>query len=214
MIKLYGVGASFPVNRVRLCLNAMKLDYEFVKTSPMAGDTKTEDYLKMNPTGKIPAIDIDGFALFESNSIMKYLARKFESDLYPNRIEEQAHVDKWLDFSGMHVGSGIAKVLFNEILAPMLKMDVDEQSLKDGYNFTHRFFAVLDQHLKQHSYLANDQLSIADLSLLATVDPADVIKIDMSEYAHLEKWRQSLMQEDYYLNMHRSFAAELKAMQS
>ena len=61
MVKLYGLGLSFPVNRVRMCLNAMGLEYEFVVINPLAGETQTEEYLKMNPSGKIPAIDDDGF---------------------------------------------------------------------------------------------------------------------------------------------------------
>ena len=96
----------------------------------------------------------------------------------------------------------------------MMKMDIDEQSLKDGYGFIGRFFGVLDQHLENNEYLANGKLSIADLGLLATVDPADIIEIDMSEYPYLNKWRQKLMQEDYYQKMHSSYAVALEAMQS
>ena len=94
MIKVYGLELSFPVNRVRLCLNAMELEYEFVRINPLAGETQTEDYLKMHPAGKIPAIDDAGFTLFESNAIMKYLCRKYKSDFYPDDITAQAHVDK------------------------------------------------------------------------------------------------------------------------
>lgn len=214
MIKLYGIPPSFPVNRVRLCLNAMNKDYEFIIVSPLAGETQTEDYLKMSPAGKVPAIDIDGFTLFESNSIMKYLCRKFDSDLYPNDIEAQAHVDKWLDFTGMHVANGIGKVLFNKLIAPMLEMDVDEQSLKDGYDFIGRFFAVLDQHFQNNDYLANGILSIADLGLLATIDPTELIEIDMSEYPYLNKWQQKLKREEFYQKMHGSYAEAIEAMQS
>ncbi len=212
MIKLYGLGVSFPVNRVRLCLNALNLVYEFIQTNPMAGDTQSADYLKMSPAGKIPAIDVDGFTLFESNAIMKYLCRKYDSGFYPADIESQAKVDAWCDFSAIHVANGVDKVLFNRLLAPMLEMEVDEQSLKDGYAFIDRFFGVADRQLEQSSHIAGDQLSIADFCLLATVDPAEVLEIDITQYPDLDAWGKRLMSEKYYKTMHKSYAETLEAM--
>ena len=106
MLKLYGLELSFPVNRVRFCLNAMGIDYEYIRINPIAGETQTEDFLKLSPAGKIPAIDDDGFGLSESNTIMKYIARKHNSDFYPTDIVAQANVDMWLDFIAIHVGNG------------------------------------------------------------------------------------------------------------
>lgn len=214
MIKLYGLKLSFPVNRVRLCLNAMKLDYEFIEISPLTGETQSEDYLKLSPAGKIPALEDDGFGLFESNAIMKYLARKYDSPFYPSDIEGQANVDKWLDFVAMHLGNGIAKALFNKIFAPMFKMDVDEQSMKDGYAFTERFLGVIDGQLSNNNYLAGESISIADFCLLGTADPVDVMGIDMNQYPTLSAWREKMMTESFYTDMHGSFndvLEELKA---
>ncbi|MCG8325094.1 MAG: glutathione S-transferase family protein [Thiotrichales bacterium] len=212
MIKLYGLEISFPVNRVRLCLNAMDLAYEFIQASPLSGDTQTEEYLKMSPAGKIPAIDVEGVTLFESNAIMKYLCRKYDSGFYPADIEAQARVDAWCDFTAIHVANGVGKVLFNKCLAPMLEMDVDEQSLQDGYAFIDRFFGVADQQLGNSTCLAGDQLTIADFGLLATVDPAEVLEVDMSKYPKLAAWQTRLMKEKYYQDMHQSYAATLDAM--
>ncbi len=212
MIKLYGLGVSFPVNRVRLCLNALNLDYEFIQTNPMAGDTQSADYLKMSPAGKIPAIDVDGFTLFESNAIMRYLCRKYESGFYPADIEAQGRVDAWCDFSAIHVANGVGKVLFNRLLAPMLEMEVDEQSLKDGYAFIDRFFGVADRQLAKSSHVAGDELTIADFSLLATVDPAEVLEVDVTQYPKLDAWRKKLMSEKFYTKVHKSYAETLQAM--
>ena len=139
MIKLYGFELSFPVNRVRLCLNAMGKDYEFIRINPLAGENRSDDYLKINPSGKIPAIDDGGFCLSESNAIMRYLCRKYRSEFYPENIEAQANVDKWLDFTAAHLGNGFNKVLFNKYIAGIAGIEVDEQSIKDGYAFIQRF---------------------------------------------------------------------------
>ncbi len=214
MIKLYGLPLSFPVNRVRICLNAMQLDYEFIEISPLSGETQSEEYLALNPSGKIPAIEVDGFGLFESNTIMRYLARKYDSPFYPNDIEGQAHVDKWLDFVGNHLGAGIAKALFNKVFASMFEMDVDEQSMKDGYAFIERFLGVIDGQLSKNSYLAGNNMSIADFCLLATADPVDVLGVDMTQYPAVSVWRQKMMAKSFYTDMHRSFNDVLEAMKA
>ncbi len=212
MIKLYGFKPSFPVNRVRLCLNAMGVEYEHIPVNPLAGETQTEEYLKMSPSGKVPALDDDGFTVFESNTIMKYLCRKYKSDFYPDDIATQVKVDEWLDFTAMHLGDGIVKVLFNKIVADMIDAPVNEQSLAEGYKFIERFLGVIDQQLGSSTYLAGDSLSIADFCLLATIDPAEVIEVDMNNYPNVKAWRDKLMQEPFYKKMHNTYAETFESL--
>ena len=83
MIKLYGIGLSFNVSKVRYCLNYLNLKYEWVQTNPIAGENQAVEFLRISPTGKIPAIEIDGLQLFESNSINRYLAAVNNCPIYP-----------------------------------------------------------------------------------------------------------------------------------
>lgn len=214
MIKLYGLELSFPVNRVRFCLNAMQLEYEFVRINPLAGENQTEDYLNINPIGKIPSIVDEGFTLFESNAIMKYLCRKYKSDYYPDDIKAQATVDKWLDFTAIHVANGIGKVLFNKILAGIVDVEVDERSLQEGYEFIERFLGNIDKQLETSTFLAGDAMTIADFCLLATIDPAEVIEINIEDYPNVNAWRNKLMQESFYKDVHNSFGETLEKMKS
>ncbi len=214
MIKLYGFDLSYPVNRVRLCLNAMGLEYKFIRVNPLAGENKTEEFLKLNPNGKIPVIDDDGFVLTESNAIMKYLCRKYKSDFYPNDIAAQANVDKWLDFTAIHIGNGFGKVLFNKLLAGMVGAPVDEQSLKDGYGFIERFLGDVNKQLGTSTYLAGNSMTIADFCLLATIDGAEVVDVDMTKYPKIDAWRKKLMQESFYKNVHNSFGETLERIKA
>jgi glutathione S-transferase len=189
----------------------MKLEYEFIEVNPLAGENKTEEYLKVNPGGKIPAIDDDGFTLCESNAIMKYLCRKHKSDFYPDEIKAQAEVDKWLDFTAIHIANGFGKVLFNKVLAGMVGATVDEQSLKDGYGFIERFLGTIDKQLETSAFLAGETMTIADFCLLGTVDGAEVVDVDMSQYPKLNAWRNKLMQKRFYKNVHNSFGETLES---
>ncbi len=212
MIKVYGLGLSFPVNRVRMCLNAINVDHEFVIINPLAGETQTEEYLKMSPSGKIPAIDDDGFYLFESNAIMKYLCRKHNSNLYPSDLIEQAHVDSWLDFIVAHLNNGLAKVFFNKIVAGLIDAEVDKKSMEEGYGFLERFMTVIEQQLGTTPYLAGDRMTIADIALLATVDPFEVIDIKLSDYPSVAAWASKLMKESFYTKVHGSYKETLDAV--
>ncbi len=214
MIKLYGFEPSFPVNRVRYCLNAMELEYKFIRINPLAGENQTEEFLKLSAAGKIPAIDDDGFALFESNAIMKYLCRKNKSDFYPSDITAQANVDKWVDFTSIHLANGVGKVLFNKVLAGIVGADVDEQSMKDGYGFIERFLGVIDKQLGKSTFLASNAMSIADFCLLATIDPAEVIEVDLTQYPNVAAWRKKLMKESFYKKVHNSFGETLEKIKA
>jgi len=214
MIKLYGFELSNNVNKVRYVLNYLGLDYELVKTSPMEGQTQTEEFKQMSPSGKIPAIDIDGFTLFESNAINKYLAVKNNSDIYPANSEERAVVDAWLDFGSIHIGSAMGRVLFNKIIAPMVGQEVDENSLKAGLEFLDRFLPIVDKQLGRDTYIATEKISLADINLLSILDPAEIAQVSLDSYANLTKWRTHLQSEEFYQKCYKNYTEFMQSMMS
>ena len=76
MLIIYGADLSTPANKVRFVANALGLEYEYHRISLRDKEGQTEEYKRVHPAGKIPAIDDDGFVLFESNAIIRYLADK------------------------------------------------------------------------------------------------------------------------------------------
>src|SRR3989338_5290751 len=95
MLKIYGANLSGPSNKVRMVANYLGLEYEYLQVKIREGENKKEWFLKLNPIGKIPVIDDDGFCLFESNAIVKYLATKNRSSAYPQELKQRAIVDQW-----------------------------------------------------------------------------------------------------------------------
>ena len=93
-LKIYGV----PLSRAYRALwmaNELGLDYENVPIHFADGSAKTPDYLAVNPNGRIPAIDDNGFKLWESMAINLYLAKKHGSGLLPKTMENEAHAIQW-----------------------------------------------------------------------------------------------------------------------
>ncbi len=206
MIKLYGMGLSNNVSKVRYCLNKLGLEYEWEQTNPMQGENQTEEFLAISPGGKIPAIDIDGLKLFESAAIMRYLAASNNSSLYPEDQKQRAVVDSWLDFVSIHVFHAMGRVLFNRVFAPMMGAEADENSAKCGIEFLEKYLPRIDKQFGENKYLADDDLSIADLNLLAVLDPFELMKFDLSPYANIITWRKQLQQEDFYQKCYPNYA--------
>jgi len=77
MLKIYGADLSAPANKVRFVANYLGLEYDYVQIKIREGEHRAEQFLKLNPVGKIPVIDDDGFTLYESNAICKYLCDKY-----------------------------------------------------------------------------------------------------------------------------------------
>jgi len=159
----------------------------------------------MNPVGKIPVMDDDGFVLFESGAICKYLSRKMDSGIYPSELREQSKVNQWTDFVAIHINGAMGRVVFNRIFATFAKVDVDEQSLKDGLNFLSRFLPVVDTQLGHQPNLAGKTFTLADITLLSSLDPAEVADIDLSGYSNIVKWRNELKQKEFYIKCYKDY---------
>jgi glutathione S-transferase len=212
MITLYGIGLSNNVNKVRYCLNHLGLKYEWVQTNPMNGETKAAEYQNDFPTGKIPAIDIDGFKLFESSTINRYLATQNNSSLYPQDAKKRALVDAWTDYVAIHVSQAFGRVLFNRVFAPMTGQKADEASLQTGLEFLDKYFPILEKQLSKNAYLAGGELSLADLTLLAVLDPSEIAQISLEKYPHIIKWRNGLKTQSFYQKCYKDYTQFIQDM--
>ena len=214
MTKLYGMGMSFNVNKVRYCLNYLRLEYEWEQTNPMQGENQTEEYLKISPTGKIPAIQVDGISIFESNAINKYLAAANNSDIYPQDPKQRAAVDAWMDYGAIHIANAIGRVLFNRVMAPMMNAPVDESSINTGLEWLGKYLPICDKQLGENKYITGDSLTLADINLLAILDPAELAQIDLSPYSNVVKWRNNLKAQDFYQKCYKDYTQFVQEMMS
>ncbi len=210
MLKIYGSDLSGPANKVRFAANALGLKYEYIQVNLREGEQRKPEFQKLNPVGKIPVVDDDGFVLFESNAIIRYLADKNNSPLYPRELKARAVVDQWIDFISSHVGLAFGKVAFNRFFAPRMKMEVDERSLKEGLQWLDRYLPIVNDQLGKNKYIASDKMTIADIALLATLDPAEVASVDLSAYKNIVHWRNALKKQDFYTKCFKEYGELLK----
>lgn len=212
MIKLYGIALSNNVNKVRYCLDYLKLAYEIVPINPLQGSNQTPEYQAITPTQKIPSLDDNGFKIFESNAIIRYLAEKQKSPIYPQDLQKRTTVNAWMDFSSIHIGTSLGRVMFNRVVAPMLNKEVDQNSLNFGLEMLSKYLPIADKQLGANTYIAGSEFSIADFDLLAVLDPCEMCQVDLTSYKNLTRWRDDLKKRDFYQNAAKDQQAFMQSM--
>ncbi len=212
MLTIYGSDLSGPANKVRFTANYLGLEYEYRRIDLRNGEQKQEWFLKVNPLGKVPAMDDNGFTLSESGAICKYLCDKTTGTLYPKDLKARALVDQWLDFVTLHIAANIMKVVYNRVFAPLRGVTVSEESINDGIKFLDQYFPVLEAQLAKNKFIAGSALSLADLTLLAAVDPCEIAEVDLNKYSKITAWRNELKQQAFYTKCHAEYGAKLKEM--
>jgi len=209
MTEIYYHPLSFPSLAPVFMAEAAGIDYATKLVDLSQGEHKSKEYLAINPYGKVPALKDGDFVMAESAAIMRYIARENGSPLYPNDVKAQARCDQWMDFVNHHIRTNVGKVHFNRSLAPMFGAEVDEQSLADGLRFLENNFPAIENCLSQQPYLCGDEMTVADIALVAALEPIDMSKIDISTYPTLTKWLAARRSEDFYTNVHSHYGAEL-----
>jgi len=209
MLHLYATPLSSPANKVRFCANYLSIPYEVHYLNLSAGEHKKPEMLAINPCGKIPFINDEGFYLAESNAIIRYLADKRQSSLYPRELQQRALVDQWIDYASQHVAMATSKILFNTLFYKLKNVSKDERSFQEGHEFLKQYLPVVEQQLAKHTFIAGANFTLADISMLAALDACETVEVDLSSYAHISEWREKLMKEAFYQDCHVSFAATL-----
>lgn len=172
MIDLYSL-ATPNGQKVSIALEEMGLEYRAHKINIMQGDQFTEDFIKINPNSKIPAIlDHDGpsgnpFALFESGAILMYLAEK-SGKFLPKDPEARWKTTQWLFFQ--MGGPGPMFGQFGHFFK-YAKDKCDHPYPIERYtNEAKRLLGVIEKQLETHKYIAGDEFTIADMSLVPWID--------------------------------------------
>uniref|UniRef100_A0A182MSE4 glutathione transferase n=1 Tax=Anopheles culicifacies TaxID=139723 RepID=A0A182MSE4_9DIPT len=144
----------------------------------------------INPQHCIPTLVDNGFALWESRAICAYLAEKYGKDdkLYPKDPQKRAVVNQRLYFDMGTLYQRFADYYYPQIFAKQPANPENEQKMKDAVSFLNTF-------LDGHKYVAGESLTIADLTVLATVSTYDVAGFDLSKYPHVAAWYENIRKE-------------------
>ena len=184
MIKLYGVPRSRALRSLWM-LEELSLPYENVKITP-ASDTRTPEFLRLNPNGHVPVLQEDGLTLCESMAINLYLARKYDKGLWPKTVEDEGRVFQWSMWAMTELEDPIITALRNRVLLPQEQRDA--QKAEDA---AQRFVAplkVLDGALAGKTYLLGDTFTVADLNVASVLMLAPLANLNLSSATTAQAW--------------------------
>jgi glutathione S-transferase len=181
-LRIYGV-ARTRAFRALWIAHELGLDYEHIPVEIGPAGARKPDYLAINPNGRLPAIDDDGFILWESLAITLYLAKK-HGRLYPKTLEGEAKAWQWSLWAVQEVDRGVNIWSLHALRLP--PGERDPQRCAEALKVLEPPFAVLDRALTERRYLLGDEFSVADLNVAAVVSRA--IDMDLSATPRLADW--------------------------
>lgn len=163
MLKVWGRNTSSNVQKVVWALGEMEVPFERIDVGGAFGKTKDPFYLAMNPNSLVPTLEEeDGFTLWESNSIVRYLAAKHASRiLEPADLKTRARAQMWMDWQLSVIGPAISPVFWGLIRTPAEKRD--HNAIAAGKAKTIEVVQMMDDQLAKTAYLAGESFSYGDI---------------------------------------------------
>jgi glutathione S-transferase len=163
MLKIWGRNTSSNVQKVLWALGEMTLPFERIDVGGAFGKTKDDFYLAMNPNSLVPTLEEeDGFTLWESNSIIRYLAGKHANrTLEPADLRVRATAQKWMDWQLSVMGPAITPVFWGLIRTPPEQRDA--KAIASSKDKTVAAAKIMDAQLSKTQYLAGNDFSYGDI---------------------------------------------------
>lgn len=196
MLTLFDYLSSGNGFKVRLLLNQLELPYERIELDIDAGETRTTQYLEVNPNGKIPALRIgDGSVLTESDAILFYLADG--TQFLPNDRFLRAQVLQWMFFEQYTHEPSIAVVRY--ITQHLTQDHPRRETIPELMDKGYAALGVMEQHLAGRDYFAGDSYSIADIALYAYTHVAQEGGFDLSTFPAIIMWLESVRSQPNHI---------------
>lgn len=184
-MKLYGDSQSGNCYKIQLVCAMLAIPHQWIAVDILAGETRSAAFLRKNPNGKIPTLELDdGRTLSESNAIINYLAA--DSDLLPKDTFTLAKMQQWQCFEQYSHEPYIAVARF---IAKYQSMPASRQAeYKAKQSGGYLALGVMEQQLAATPYLCGDQLTNADISLYAYTHVAHEGGFELERYPAIQAW--------------------------
>ena len=180
---IYGDSISGNCLKVKFVADRLGLPYDWVETSVLKAETRTPEFLAMNPAGQVPVVVFaDDGPLAQSNAIMLHLA--WDTDLIPADAFERAQMFQWLFWEQYSHEPAIAVLRFQKLY---LQKSHAEIGTALPAKCT-RVLALMNDHLMTRAYFVGENLSLADIALVAYTRFAHQAGLDLANWPHVRQW--------------------------
>jgi glutathione S-transferase len=193
MIKIWGRNTSVNVQKVMWAVGELGLPHERIDIGGSFGKNNEPAYLAMNPNGLVPTLEEDGFVLWESNAIVRYLAAKYGAGtLEPADLRLRARASSWMDWQLTVAAPALTPVFWGLVRTPPEKRD--QAAIEAGKIKTIAAMKIVDAQLANSAFLAGDTLSVGDIPAALMAYRFRRLVPERPALEHLERWFAAIEQ--------------------
>lgn len=198
MLKILGRKTSSNVMEVLWLCAELGIDYEREDIGGPFGGNDTPEYLAKNPNGLVPTIEDDGFILWESNAIVRYLASRHAggAPIWPDDLQVRAEADKWMDWQLSRLAGAIGPIFLNLVRRTPEERDMD--AVARGIAACREVWGILDGHLKDRKFVAGEHFTIGDIPVGVHAFRWFTLVEDRPAMPSLEAWYARLQDRPAY----------------
>lgn len=199
MLKILGRADSINVRKLLWLCDELDLDYQREDWGRGFRSTQEDEFIAMNPNATIPILIDDETIFWQSNSIIRYLANKYDGEIfYPQNPKQRAKIDQWIDWQGIELNNSWSYALMHIIRKSLKHQNLDH--VQESIETWTRMMKILDAQLQStQAYVVSDQFSLADICIGLSVQRWYLTPFDKPDYIHVKRYYNLLSQRKAYL---------------
>ena len=193
MLRIWGRTNSINVQKVLWCCAELDLPFERIDAGMAFGIVATPAYRALNPNGRIPTLEDDGYVLWESNTIVRYLATKHGmGSLCPSDLLARFDAERWMDWQLTTLDRPVRNVFWALVRTAPEKRD--PAAVETAQAEAEHAWAILDAHLAQRRFVGGQALTMGDIPVGASVYRWLALNLARVKYVHVQRWYERLME--------------------
>jgi glutathione S-transferase len=191
-LKVWGRLSSVNVQKAMLCVEELGLAYERIDAGLSFGIVDTPEYRAKNPNGLVPVIEDDGFVLWESNAIVRYLAAKHAAgSMWPTELQARADADRWMDWQTTALQPAMVQAFYHLVRLPPEKRDLS--AVPASRERSEACVAMLEAALAGKRFVTGEVLTIADIALAPAIHRWLNLPMERVKRPNVERWYGDIM---------------------
>jgi glutathione S-transferase len=198
MLKIWGRKNSSNVRKALWVAEELGLEYEAINAGGAFGVNDQPEYLARNPNGVVPMIEDGDFVLWESNTIVRYLAAQYapDSTLCPSSAKARAEQDKWMDWTTSTFAVPFKAVFWGVLRTPAEQQDWAQ--INAAKATIEGMLRIVDKTLSTQPYLSGNEFGMGDIPLGSFIYAWFEMPIERTDLPHLKAWYERLQQRPAY----------------
>jgi len=190
-MKIWGRHTSINVQKVLWTCAETGVDYERIDVGGAFGGLDTPAYRQLNPNGRIPVLEDDGLVLWESNTIVRYLAAtRSVGELCPEAPGARADAERWMDWQLCHVLPSMVTLFFGLIRTPATERNL--AAIEQARQLVEGSWRLLDAHLEHRKFVTGDRFTMGDIPVGAFAYRWLALPIERPSLPYLQAWYERL----------------------